>query len=54
MGALDVDTDFVFMLATLMLIGAYALTSRRTRGEKVMILLAVVFFAVVLPVTTQL
>ncbi len=41
------------MLTTLMLIGAYALTSRRSAKEKVMILLAVVFFAMAMPFAMQ-
>ncbi len=55
MGALvDVDMSFVFALAVLLLVGAFALTSRRSAKEKVMIVLAVVIFAVVMPFTTQL
>jgi hypothetical protein len=43
----------IFILLTLLLFGAYTLTSRRSTKEKVFILLAVVFFAVGAPLATQ-
>ena len=43
----------IFFLLTVVLLGAYTLTSRRSTKEKVTVLAALVLFAVVLPFATQ-
>ncbi len=43
----------IFFLLAFVLFGAYTLTSRRSTKEKVMVLAALVLFAVVLPFATQ-
>ncbi len=43
----------IFFLLAVVLFGAYILTSRRSTKEKVMVLAALVLFAVVLPFATQ-
>ncbi len=43
----------IFFLLVVVLFGAYTLTSNRSTKEKVLILLAVLFFAVSVPLAMQ-
>jgi 4-amino-4-deoxy-L-arabinose transferase-like glycosyltransferase len=45
--------SFIFMLTALLLFAAYALATPRSARDKIVILAALVFFAVAMPLASQ-